>query len=426
MDWGLRDYGEQTNTIWGGDPNCEHEWEIKYMRKRTPGDKPSENSIVAKHRPDEVNRPEIKSQFCKKCGAWYGQLGLEPTLEMYLEHMLQITAELKRVLKPGGVCFWNHGDSYATQSGSGKIYENIMPGYEEKAGSDGLRHRKLLERQGIPRKSLFLQNFRLILRMIDEQNWILRNVIIWNKPNHMPSSVKDRFSNSYEPVFMLVKNKKYYFDLDDVRVPHKTPLDVLNNRIKYDLERKGGKLQEAGVQTGVWSTHQREINPLGKNPGDLWTIPTQPFPEAHFATYPEKLIEPMIKSGCPQWICKKCGKARVRIVETEYDWQTNGKTKGKKQSSGKMATIPGHAISKKYTIGFTDCGCQAGWRPGIVLDPFAGSGTTSLVAEKLGRDSIGIELNPDYVKLIKKRLKPFLNQMNLKGDKTTLKIIDLR
>ena len=80
--------------------------------------------------------------------------------------------------------FWVHGDSYATQSGSGKIYENIMPGYEEKAGSAGLRHRKLVEEQGIPRKSLFLQNWRLAVKMIDDQEWILRNAIIWNKPNH--------------------------------------------------------------------------------------------------------------------------------------------------------------------------------------------------------------------------------------------------
>jgi len=284
-----------------------------------------------------------------------GQIGLEPTLDLYIDHLLQITAELKRVLKPTGVMFWNHGDSYATQSGSGRIYDNLVPGYEERAGSSGLRHRKLIEEQGIPRKSLFLQNYRLILRMIDEQGWILRNTIIWHKPNHMPSSVKDRFANAYEPVFMLTKNKKYFFDLDAVRVPHTSwkPADINEynkNKVKKfngsnRAKNQYGKDEGNRARTiGYWDKI-RMGHPSGKNPGDLWTIPTQPFPEAHFATFPEKLVEPMIKAGCPN--------------------------------------------------------------TGVVLDPFAGSGTTLYVARKFGRHHLGIELNPRYVKMAQKRLAKF-------------------
>lgn len=261
-------------------------------------------------------------------------------------------------------------------------------------------------------KCLALQNYRLILRMIDEQGWILRNTIIWNKPNHMPSSVKDRFSNAYEPVFMLVKNKKYYFDLDAVREPFESN--------KYDRARMARARTEYG---GKWAQEsggaikmQRAFvagDAKGKNPGDVWTIPTQPFPEAHFATFPEKLIEPMVKAGCPEWICKKCGKARVRITKPtkEYAKNLGGKGFAKKDwiikggGSTKANNYPS-ATAQYQTIGWTDCGCslENKWRSGIVLDPFGGSGTVGIVAKKLGRSYILIDLQPDYCKMAEKRI----------------------
>ena len=222
-----------------------------------------------------------------------GQIGLELTLEEYLEKMLAITRELRRILKKSGVMFWNHGDCYGSGRGEPGIGATIKDGW--------------MQRKPITFKCLIMQNYRLIQRMVDEQGWILRNVIIWHKPNHMPSSVKDRFSNSYEPVFFLTKIRKYWFDLDAVRMPHKTDAtSKLRNRTQesYNQAYPGGSFSPG---------ERPEGHPLGKNPGDLWTIPTQPFPESHFATFPKKLVEPMIKAGCPQWVCKKCGKARVRI-----------------------------------------------------------------------------------------------------------------
>jgi len=245
-----------------------------------------------------------------------------------------------------------------------------------------------------------LQNYRLILKMVDEQGWILRNIIVWWKPNHMPSSVKDRFSNSYEPVFMLVKNKKYWFDLDAVRVPHKYPELPTKNKRPF----RSGLGREQKERGGQY--------PLGKNPGDLWRIPTHPFPEAHFATFPPKLVEPMIKAGCPQWICKKCGKARVRIVKEPIR---------KKPYTYKKVGIPGESNQRgqrneqcgQYqgvTIGWTNCGCGAGWRSGVVLDPFMGAGTTGVVAKRLGRNYIGIELNREYIKIAEARIKKVVYQ----------------
>jgi len=155
--------------------------------------------------------------------------------------------------------------------------------------------------------------------------------------------------------------------------------------------------------------------------GDLWSINTQPFPESHFAVFPEKLVEPMIKAGCPQQICKKCGKARVRITNKNYEPTRPGNT-----GTGKSGTDidPNKSLHErditKYrmrivyeTAGWTDCGCNAGWRAGVVLDPFMGSGTTALVALKNARNFVGIEANPKYIEIAMKRLKPYLHLKRL-------------
>ena len=329
-----------------------------------------------------------------------GQIGLEPTLEEYLKRMLEITAELKRVLKKTGVFFLNWGDCYGSNiSAPNQPKLGKRDPYKELGKKNRLRDKRY-------QKCLMLQNYRAIIRMIDEQGWILRNIIIWYKPNHMPSSVKDRFTNAYEPVFMLVKSKKYWFDLDAVRVPHRSEW-------YKDKRMQLKKYSKIGYVRGGNKTLGETYNPLGKNPGDVWEIPTQPFPEAHFATFPEKLVEPMIKAGCPQWICKKCGKVRERITKKGKLIPLRGNSGAlQKEGTGKNKTFAGSlqeagwtpGVREKYTIGWTDCGCNAGWKSGIVLDPFMGSGTTGLVAKKLGRDYIGIELNPEYVEMAKKRI----------------------
>jgi len=320
-----------------------------------------------------------------------GQIGLEATLKEYIEKMLKITAELKRILKKTGVFFLNWGDCYG--------------GNNRRAGlknSRGCMNKKL-----IPAKCMTLQNYRIIIRMIDEQQWILRNIVIWYKPNAMPSSVKDRFANKYEPVFMLVKSKKYWFDLGAVRIPHKTTIEEYRKKLPKSENNKTNFEAGAGIIKYSTNSAIKRRFTLGKNPGDVWQIPIQPFPEAHFATFPERLVEPMIKAGCPQWICKKCGKARERITRTKYEVKSNSISRsikeGKEKEVGLVArNFTGNALH--YTIGWTDCGCNAGWEQGIVLDPFMGAGTTALVATKLNRDWIGIELNPEYIEIAYRRL----------------------
>jgi len=141
-----------------------------------------------------------------------GQIGMESTLEKYHKRLLEVTVECIRVLKPTGIMFWNHGDSYGGSGGSGGDYNK-----------GGLREGqpKVSPNRGIATKCMNMQNERLIIKMIDDQGWILRNRIIWHKTNGMPSSASDRFSNKHEPVYMLTKNTKYHFDLDAVKVPAK-------------------------------------------------------------------------------------------------------------------------------------------------------------------------------------------------------------
>lgn len=296
------------------------------------------------------------------------QIGLEPTLGEYLKKLLRVTGELKRILKNTGVMFWNHGDCYGG-SGCGKgDYRNNN---KRSSSNPNLYCEKPNPHSRLTPKCMVLQNYRLIFRMVDEQGWILRNIIIWHKANHMPESVRDRFTKSYEPVFMLVKNKKYWFDLDTVRIPHKeTSIErakrgVGSNHKYANLPHYGGgggiNKPRPNIRHNVASyddfLYNRPLHPLGKNPGDVWSIPTQPFSAKklgisnvdHFATFPEKLVEPMMKAGCPE--------------------------------------------------------------KGIVLDPFLGSGTTAVVAEKLNRKWLGVEINPKYCEIAKERIRNELKQI---------------
>ena len=334
-----------------------------------------------------------------------GQLGLEPTLELYIEHMLEITAELQRVLKKTGVLFWNHGDSYATHSnknGEGEIRSDssMLKGTR----LDNVQRRCCAKE--VPRKCMVLQNYRLILKMVDEQGWILRNDIIWHKPNHMPSSVKDRFTSAHEPVFMLTKNQRYWFDLAAVRKPHQ---NVENCRLR---------VKRHDCTSDQYSKHSHgpdDYHPLGKNPGDVWRINTHPFPDAHFATFPEKLITPMIKAACPGEICKKCGNPRERILEVEYEKTFSETVKERDIGSWRNWQGERYKVINRQTVGWSDCGCGAGWESGVALDPFLGSGTVAKVALKLRRNFVGIDISKEYCEMALKRIKPHLDQTRLES-----------
>ncbi|MBA7602503.1 hypothetical protein ES703_09596 [subsurface metagenome] len=462
--WGLRDYGFEQ--IFGGVADCEHEWEGKLehnIREKTKHGKSrtTDRFYGEPSRKFNANIQRHQSNiYCSKCQAWKGQLGLEPTPELYIEHLTEIFNEAKRVLKKEGTLWLNIGDTYWSAKGS-----CFNPG----GGKDSIETKRReiypLNRgnksdvPNLPQKCLTMVPERLAWSLI-QNGWILRNKIVWFKPNSMPSSVKDRFSNRWEHIFLFSKSKKYYFDLDAVREPHKYDgrKDTLYKGGPKDMQigkherwpdpagKNPGDVIETPAETrtlgailGVkgavkvpggkgWVGHPpggehkikhdpRWCPPEGKNPGDFFEITTQPFPEAHFAVFPEKLCEKPIKAGCPEQVCKRCGKARERITKLTYSkkrtiTEKNSAFKKEAQGVSKKSTLGYRTESK--TINWTSCDCDAGFEPGIVFDPFAGAGTVGVVAKKLGRRFILIDIKKEYCEMAKKRIAQVGYQMELR------------
>lgn len=269
-----------------------------------------------------------------------GQVGNENDYVEFVDRLTEIYKEVYRVLKPEGTCFVNLGDTYAG-SGSGttknadtsKYVENSKQVYclpNGTAKSSKFRGTNL-------NKSLLMIPERFAIKMIDT-GWILRNQIIWHKPNQMPSSAKDRFTVDFEKIFFFVKQATgYYFEQQ--LEPYTKPLDRWGGT---DLQANGKSEWDKGTKQTTYRNRNMRPNENGKNMRTVWSINTKPFKEAHFAVFPEKLAERMIKSGCPE--------------------------------------------------------------NGIVLDPFMGAGTTAVVARKLNRNYVGFEINSDYKKIAENRI----------------------
>jgi site-specific DNA-methyltransferase (adenine-specific) len=328
-----------------------------------------------------------------------GQLGLEKTFEEYIDKLCGIYDEVKRVLRPDGTCWVNLGDTY----------NNVTPG-----GRDANRWPKQSRNDHTPNnrsmpanvkvKSLCLIPQRFAIEMVN-WGWILRNVIIWAKPNPMPSSAKDRFTVDFEYVYFFTKQKRYFFE--PIYEPYLTESNAERPRMgqgqntQYEQKRSGvgwgntrandpsDKRNDSGTRI-----KNEASTPLGRNKRTVWTIPTQAYPDAHFATFPEKLVEPMILAGCPKEVCSSCGQGRRKVYENnspndKKQWPTGWGSRGYKGE--KHIGAHTHEITERNFKCYTDCGCGAEWRPGIVLDPF-------WVRARLARslpstDATGSELN---------------------------------
>jgi len=193
--WGLRDYGEGTEVIWDGDENCEHEWDIIKHPPKGGKTKPENMPKVGSNLKEQTDGISVrfgyKTNICQKCGAWKGQLGLEPTFDLYIKHLCDIFDEVKRVLKKDGTCWINLGDTYARGGNQEERFD------KKSYGGKATQHDTTILGRGItkelPSKCLVMIPQRFAIEMVN-RGWILRNVIIWHKPNCMPSSVKDRFT----------------------------------------------------------------------------------------------------------------------------------------------------------------------------------------------------------------------------------------
>jgi DNA modification methylase len=220
-----------------------------------------------------------------------GQWGLEPTFDLYLEHLWEMMDEIKRVLKPTGTAWINLGDTYAR----GKRNKDAI--------NDTLRNTNLkIAPKSKPNynglnKTLLLLPHRFAIGCID-RGWIVRNDIIWAKRNGMPESVTDRFSKKHEYFFLMSKSEKYFFDLDAIRDKHKCENDKRNDGNRHEY-KEGVKSQN----NDMLSTNAVSFNPLGKNPGsvsDFWDVPTKPSSSEHYASYNDELLKKPILAGCPE------------------------------------------------------------------------------------------------------------------------------
>ena len=374
--WGLRDYGKGTDAIWDGDPNCDH---------------------------------IFHEGFCLKCRAWKGQLGLEPTIQLYLHHLIQIFDEIRRILKITGTVWVNLGDTYGG-SGNGKGHSPGTLNLNKPTGEYGATNGNQKYTKGCEKSLLGIPD-RFKIMMIDS-GWICRNEIIWYKRNCMPSSAKDRFTVDFEKIFFFTKNRKYWFEQQ-----FETALESSINRTNYAFGATPGS---------AYPNEKRERprpanwipNHLGRNKRCVWEINPKGYPEAHFATYPEKLCETPIKSGCPEFICSKCGKPRKKIfekTERKIHYGGTGSKTADHINASPTSALRTKTVQAKINAGYTDCGCGAEFIPGIVCDPFAGSGTTLATAFKLNRYYVGIEINHEYIELIKKRINEAEEEKKIKN-----------
>lgn len=291
-----------------------------------------------------------------------GQIGMEETPDVFVENLVSVFSEVKRVLKPEGTLWLNLGDTYSSHKDCKSVADTLrVGGRSEEAnviekGKSHSRNSKMLKSVGLKNKDLVGIPWMVAFALRDN-GWYLRQDIIWHKPNPMPESVTDRCTKSHEYIFLLAKSAKYYYDHEVIKTKM---ADSSLSRLAQDVENQvgsdrvpgktNGKMKAVGKKNETSQIFGSRSGHSGNyffdtgfaNKRSVWTVNTMPYSEAHFATFPERLITDMIKAGCPE--------------------------------------------------------------NGIILDPFMGAGTTALVARKLHRNFVGIELNPEYVEIANKRL----------------------
>ena len=396
--WGLRDYGLEP-VVWG--PDCEHEWgEESYQRRSNDGGDPDRKQET---NAGAVGRDEpIRHAFCRRCNAWCGSLGLEPTPDLYVEHLVAVMRDVRRVLRDDGTLWLNLGDSYAA-SRSGPFGENSTLNGSRHAPTESRRAKEAAGRPnsrwrfepwGLKPKDLCGMPWRVAFAL-QADGWWLRSDIVWSKPNPMPESVRDRPTRSHEYLFLLSKSARYYYDADAIREPHSP------DGRKQTTAPLGDSSHE-NYHGG--DGHERWPN-AGRNKRSVWEIATQPYAKAHFATFPEKLVEPCILAGTSErGCCPECGAPWERVVETTRPPTRQTVSAGPYGEHGNLGSKRWDEPIRTTTTGWhPTCKHDAEPAPCTVLDPFAGSGTVGLVAERLGRHSILIDANEDYCRMARER-----------------------
>jgi DNA modification methylase len=331
-----------------------------------------------------------------------GQLGLEATPKEYVNKLVEIFREVRRVLRRDGTLWLNLGDSYVSTAAGCFAPTPRMQQAQRTPCPNGLKPKDLV---GIPWRVAFA---------LQADGWYLRSDIIWSKPNPMPESVTDRPTKAHEYLFLLTKSPRYYYDSEAIK-----------EQGGDGSTRWGGARMKLDTPKCFGGDDNGQNRPLrtfecngSRNKRSVWTVATAPYPEAHFATYPPDLIKPCILAGTSaRGCCAKCGAPYERIIERLGPSNPNQHERASDVLDVKGSPMyrggTGHQGLKQAQMGSSWIHEDRGWEqtcdhiadviPCTVLDPFAGSGTTGAVALELGRRAILIELNPKYIELIERR-----------------------
>jgi DNA modification methylase len=453
--WNLRDYQSEP-IVWGGKNDCEHEWypwvrpSARGTRGRGGWDRPSRRA--------NPTNDEMVSYECRYCKAWLGELGHEPTIQMYIDHLMTIFDVIWHVLTDYGTVFVVLGDTYyGTGAGQKQIGKHE---YMPKKNMRGVtsKNKGTLNNE-LFKKSLTGIPWRFAIAMMD-YGWILRNAVVWQKPNAIPQPDPTKFTPSYEFIFYFTKSLRrpyYWFNERTLEVIRKNPKGTkgkMNVDWEYITYYSKIKKREVTKKRSLWrgrdsyweqrfeiaaesTMRMAESGMEGprvggnkfqgfskisgrpyefrdvRNMRDVWSFSTAQYKGAHFAVFPEDLIEIPMIAGCPETVCVKCGAPHQPVYEVV--------SVGRPELDESDPRYRPAQYYKKYAEtqvyrtmkfkGVARCRCDAPTRKGIVLDPFFGAGTTGLVALNNNREFIGIEVNPDYAEQARKRLD--LNQTRL-------------
>lgn len=459
--FGLRDYG--TGAWEGGDEDCKHSVGSQVQDNKAPG------AIIT------GQRPGVDASRCRRCGATRidKQIGLEPSPDAYVQKLVEVFREVRRVLRKDGTLWLNLGDSYAGQPAGNKTPSGFSQTRPSRRTGNHDQETVALPKKKfgiIKPKDLVGIPWRVALAL-QADGWWLRQDIIWSKPNPMPESISDRCTKAHEYLFLLTKSERYYYDAAAITEPatysgggqdetgFKSPANFAGKNADggarghrktrwktpdgWDTSRGSGghgsfhrEGREKGHTGYVAKSGNKErksasargvpVDADGKTRGDVagsvpwegstrnkrsvWTIATSPFPEAHFATFPPALVEPCVKAGASgAGCCAECGAPRRR--QTEHSEEADASHKGSRFDAGKTGSREGGERTQKGSryrrvgTGWApSCECGARTTPCTVLDPFAGSGTVGLVANRLGRNTVLIELSPKYARMAERRI----------------------
>lgn len=382
------------------------------------------------------------------------EIGSEATPAEFISTLLRLTAEWRRVLAPHGSIAVELGDTYSGSGGAGGDYADggmrdgqqkfrqQRPNTAHRTHPDGsiktsAEHRRTEAKNrpevglamngghgwplaksmvGIPHLyhlSLAYGRNLLTGECSPAGQWRVRNVVAWCRPNPPVGAVGDKFRPATSYITVATLSSKRYFDGDAVRVPAS---EGTHARTANGVERRKNTTPKADAggnnnRDTLAIEHRHATRPLY----DWWELPTAPYPGSHYATYPEALVVPLIESMCPRRVCRKCGEPSRRIVETNYEDDPRGGTSNRREADGSRREsgtgMYGKTVQARVdtTVGWTDCG-HDNHRPGMVLDPFAGSGTTLAVAAARARDAIGIDLDERNLDLARERIGMWLEE----------------